>query len=146
MKNTFTNVLLIGIGLTLVIGFVAVVGVLKENAQTDQTVAGIRDAGCTVSHSVAAIGDDIASTILAANQKRAWATIQQPTNATNTPSLSFGGTAVLAQDFILDDVPTTTAERASITFGRNTEFPFVGAVTGITNLGSTTVNVTECTY
>ena len=144
MKNAFTNVLLLGIALTLVIGFVAVVDTLK--VETDPTVAGVRDAGCTVSHSVATIGDDIASTILAANQKRAWATIQQPTNATNTPSLSFGGTAVLGQDFILDDVPTSTAERASITFGRNTDFPFVGAVSGITNLGSTTVNVTECTY
>ena len=107
---------------------------------------GAFDAKCNVTQSVATIGDDISSEILAASGVRAWAVIQQPISATNTPSLSFdeGAAAVAGQGYTLDDVSSSTDETPR--FGRNAFFAYTGAVTGITNNGSTTVNVIECNY
>lgn len=92
------------------------------------------------------IGHQQSSTLLAAAGNRAWARIELVKDAsgvaTSTPSLSFdeGAAATLAAGL---QISTGTP---SIEFGRNTFFPYIGAVTGITGNGSTTVRVTECLY
>ena len=94
----------------------------------------------------ATIGNDLSSVVLSAYSNRAWAKIELVETtagvATNTPSISFdeGADATLTGGLKLS---TSTP---SITFGLNTYFPYTGAVTGITDVGSTTIRVTECRY
>lgn len=94
------------------------------------------------------VGDDLSQTILSAYGLRAWAVIQQPINATNTVSLSFdeGSAAVVGESYELTQSTTTALTKSQIVFGLNTDFPYTGAVTGITNLGTSTLLVTECRY
>jgi len=113
----------------------------------DQGLGGKTDSACTVNSVVSApVGGDISSSVLSAYSNRAWASIQLYSGnngvATGTVSLSFdeGAASVLANGF---ELATNTPE---IIFGLNTDFPYVGAVTGITSNGSTTVRVTECRY
>ena len=109
---------------------------------------GLTAAKCSVNTVTAApIGDDVSLTVLAANETRAWAEISLETLAadgvaTNTPRLSFDEGAAAT----LNDGRKLSTSTPTIVFGRNTDFPYTGAVTGITNTGSTTVRVTECTY
>ena len=96
-----------------------------------------------ISTSVIAIGASNATTILLATSGRSYARIQQARDigggyATSTPDLSFGGTAVSGSNFALS---TTTP---FIELGMTTDFPYTGAVTAITNTGSTTISVIEC--
>lgn len=102
---------------------------------------------CNVSSvASAAIGHQVSVTVLAANSLRAWARITLVNNsvgvATSTPYLSFdeGAAATLYNGV------TLATSTPSIDFGLNTDFAYVGAVTGITGVGSTTVQVTECVY
>jgi hypothetical protein len=104
---------------------------------------------CSISTSTAVIiGPQVSTTILAKHSRRAWATIQQPRNATNTVALSFsnGDAAVLGRGYQLFDIATSTGEASQVSFGLNTDLPYTGAVTGITSVSSTTVLVTECRY
>lgn len=114
--------------------------------QDEPALGSITERDCTVTHSVAAVGNDISSTLLSASSRRAWAVIQQPVNATNTVSISFGGTAVDQQGYILADIASTTGHADEIFFGLNADLPSTVAIAGITNVGSSTVNVTECNY
>lgn len=105
---------------------------------------------CTVS-SVAAvtIGDDISTQVLAASTNRAWARISVGNNATNTVFASFdeGAAATLNNGIGLNTANTGGASSTPyIDFGITTPFPYNGAVTAITNFGTTTVLVTECSY
>lgn len=102
----------------------------------------------TTTSSVATVGDDESGTLLSANGRRAFAIIQQPTNATNTVALSTdeGAAAVLGSGYQLDDIATSTGEASKFIVGLATDMPYTGAITGLTNNGSTTVLVTECTY
>lgn len=124
----------------------ALVGFIFYNNKTDNFGGGgFTERACTVTESIATIGDDISSTILSASGKRAWARIERAEDgsgiATSTPFLSFGGTATLTSPI---NLATTTPY---IDFGKNTDFNYVGAVTGITNgTASTTVKTTECNY
>jgi hypothetical protein len=132
-----------------ILGIAFMVGVLALVFHGMTVDGAIDSSKCEVeSTQVVSVGDDISSTLLSAKGNRAWAVIQQPLNATNTVALSFneGAAAVLGQGYQLFDFSTSTGEASKITFGRNTEFPYVGAVTGKTNYGSTTLLVTECLY
>jgi hypothetical protein len=109
----------------------------------------VDSSGCTVSLSTkVTIGDDVSTQVLPITGNRAWAVIQQPANATNTVAVSFdaGEAAVLGQGYQLHDYATSTGNTDKVTFGRNVELPYTGAVTAITNNGTTTVLVTECIY
>lgn len=115
--------------------------VLTNNSQAE-----VFSNSCTVSTSTArSVGHQESSQILATSSNRAWAIIQVKTNETNIVSLSFGNgaSAVVNQGMTLG---TSTEDTNEITFGRNTELPYTGAVAGITNTSSTTVLVTECNY
>lgn len=127
---------------------VAAFGLFWLNEETGLLggAGGVGARACTVTESVAAVGDDISSTVLSAYSNRAWASIQLPllasaAVATNTASLSFGGTAALNTGYTL-----ATSTLGTPLFGLNTDFPFVGAVTAITSTGSTTLHVIECRY
>ncbi len=100
---------------------------------------------CSVTQTVALVGHQESRTILSANSRRAWATVQQPLNATNTVSISLGGTAVSGQGYPLSNA-TTSNYVSGMVFGLNTDLPFTGAVTGITASASSTVLVTDCVY
>lgn len=103
---------------------------------------------CIVS-SIAAvpIGHQLSTTVLSANSRRAWATIEQPLNATNTVAMAFatGTSATLTGGLQLSPATTSKATTKTI-FGLNTDFPYTGAVTALTDTGSTTVRVTACNY
>lgn len=100
---------------------------------------------CTVTHSVANIGDDVSTQVLA-KSSRQWAVIQQPANATNTVALRINASSTVGTGFTLN--PDTGTDTASSTdyfkFGFATEFPTSGSVEAITNTGSSTLNVIEC--
>lgn len=102
---------------------------------------------CTTSTVAAApVGHQVSSTVLAAHSNRAYARIERVVNtlgtATNTPSIAFNdGTAATLTSGL-----TLSTSTPYIEFGLDTDFPYVGAVTGITETGSTTVRVTECRY
>jgi len=111
-------------------------------------IGNISSQPCTVTTiAVATVGNQQSSTILATSSRRAWARIQQPINATNTVSISFNSSAPATLTSGLQLTPaTTTSADNYIDFGINTDFPYTGGVTGLTNLGSTTVLVTSCNY
>ncbi len=103
---------------------------------------------CSVSTVTAvAIGNQASTQVLATSTRaRAFAMIQQVRDAsgiaTSTVSISLenGYNATLGNGIQLS---TSTP---SLTFGLNTLFPYEGAVQAITNVGSTTLRVTECVY
>ena len=102
---------------------------------------------CSVSTVAAAVvGNQNSSTLLSASTNRAWARITQVKNssdvATNTVYVSFDEGAAAT---LYNGVTLATAT-PSIDFGKNTDFPYTGAVTGITTVGSTTVEITQCIY
>ena len=89
--------------------------------------------------------------ILPNRSNRAWARIQQIDDATSTVYLSFdeGAAAIVDHGLAITDQATSTVQ--FIDFGINTDFPYLGAVTGIltnasVNSASSTVLVTECIY
>ena len=137
--------------LSIIIGIIAIFIVVifnKEPIKNTLLGGGLNNQKCSVSSTeVANIGKDIGSTILSANETRAWARIQQVANATNTIALSFdeGAAAVADQGSALTPA-TTTSPVPFVEFGRNAGFAYTGAVTGLADKGSTTVMVSECSY
>ena len=106
-------------------------------------VGGASYAACTTTtETTVAVGDDISTNVLSATSGRSYARIQLVTNtlgvATNTPSIAFGATATLANGLQLS---TSTP---FVEFGMDTDHPYSGAVSAITDVGSTTLRVTEC--
>lgn len=97
---------------------------------------------CAVTTSKVAIGDDSAVTVLAAGIKE-WAIIQQPLNATNTVSLSIGGTAVSGSGYRLASGTISDAAQEFV-LGNRTSLPTSDAVSAITDTGSTSINVIVC--
>lgn len=141
MKNIF-------IGAAIVLITVFSLHFTKGNDNEDVALQGLNTTDCAVSTvTPATVGDDISSTLLASAANRAWAIIQQPLNATNTVSISFdeGAAAVLGLGISLQNSSTTTGT-SYLKFGLSTDFPYAGAVTGITSTGSSTVQITQCLY
>jgi hypothetical protein len=142
MKSILQN-----IASLLIAGAVLLVG-WASFATEKANLAGVSTTKCSVStDTVKTIGNQLSSTILSANGTRAWAKIQMPSNATNTAAFSFdeGAAATLSSGTLLGQVNATTTTN-EITFGLSTPFPYTGAITGLTNLGSTTVHVVECVF
>ncbi len=106
-------------------------GSISVRACTTNTVASV------------AVGDELTTTVLSAYSNRAWARIQVADGEVEPIFLSFdeGAAATVGNGLALTATSTT-----AIDFGLNTEFPYVGAVTGITGTASTTVLITECRY
>lgn len=135
----------------IIIGVVVLIALGALYAFRDSAVlggaGGVGARECTVTESLATVGNNISSTVLAEYTNRAWAVIQLPLLATgvatNTVSLSFdeGAAAVSGTDFTL-----STSTPITEPFGLNSDFSYTGAVTGITSTGSTTLRVVECRY
>lgn len=133
---------------------------LQDGGQSFGGLSTVASRGCSVSTSTLKyVGNSTSNgsaIVLEANSLRAYARISLPDNATNTVFLSFdeGAGAVSGKGILLNGFSgitnggTTTQQ--FIEFGRNTDFPYVGAVTGVTLntvAGSTTtLAVTECVY
>ncbi len=136
MKKILSFNFLIPVAILLVAFFVV---------STMQSQAEVYSNSCTVSTSTAVTIGPTSSTLMATSSNRAWAIIQAKPAETSTLYLKFdeGESATVNNGFALG---TTTEDMNKITFGRNTEFPYTGTVTGITNTATTTVLVTECVY
>lgn len=91
------------------------------------------------------VGNQSSTQIVAAHSLNAYVRIEQPSTATNTVFLAYGATASAANATRLS-TSTNTMIPDNIEMGLDTDFPYTGAVSAITNLGSTTVGVTVCRY
>ena len=127
------HILAVAVGIAIIFGFL----LLSKDGDKSFGLA-----VCTPVESVVTVGDDISSTIVSAGA-RSWAIIQQPLNATNTVSLSLGGTAVSGQGYSLA-LATSSSPISELVLGFATDLPTSVGVTGITDAGSTTLNVTVC--
>lgn len=113
----------------------------------------VADACDTVTSSEVVVGASAqVTTVVASHSGNAYSRISMQGDATSTVSLSFdeGAQAVNKQGVILGqnggDGGSATTSTQFVEFGRNTDFPYVGTVTGVTNTGTTTVAVTTCRY
>lgn len=134
----------------IILGIVAMTVVVGNLLSLDNNVpqASLATNSCAVSTvTPATVGNQVSTTLLSSASNRAWAIIQQPLNATNTTSISFdeGAAAVLGEGISLQTASTTDGI-SYMKFGLSTELPYTGAVTGITNTGSTTVQIIQCLY
>lgn len=110
--------------------------------------AQIAASSCTASSSKVAIGNQASTQIVATSSNRAFVRIQQLDNATNTVHFRFaqGGAATLANaTAILEKVSATGTDKI-LEVGKSTPLPYTGAITAITDSGSSTVMVTDCLY
>lgn len=96
----------------------------------------------TLSETVVTIGHQESTEVLSATSGRSYVMLQLVTTnagvATNTPSVSFSSTATLADGIKLS---TTTP---TLVLGMDTDHAYQGAVSMITDQGSTTVRKIEC--
>lgn len=92
-----------------------------------------------------AIGHQSSTQIVAANALNAYVRIEQPSTATNTVFIAYGATATTQNSTRLSS-STNSMIPDRIEMGLDTDFPYTGAVSAITNQGSTTVGVTVCRY
>ena len=96
----------------------------------------------TLTETLVTIGDEASTQVLSATSGRSWARIQLVVDsldiATNTPSVAFGSSATLANGLQLS---TSTP---FLEFGMDTDHPYSGIVSVITDKGSTTLRVSEC--
>lgn len=97
---------------------------------------------CTVTESNVAVGHQQSVTVLAAGSRQ-WAIIEQPANASNTVSLSLGGTAVAGYGYQLTQA-TATSPVPELVLGFGTDKPTSVAVTARTASASSSLHVIEC--
>ena len=121
---------------------------LDQNNQlaAQQPLLGARDSqGCQIATSSVVTVTQTSQVMLATSSSRAWARIHQ-IQATSTIYLNMsGGPAVVAASSTTIALNATTTS-PFIDFGLNTQLPYTGAVTGVVDIGSTAVRVTECNY
>jgi len=137
---------------TLLIGLLvlAVVAIGYAFYPQHQNLGGtglLTQSSCTASTSVATISGAASSQILATSSRRAWARVEN-TNTSNSVALSFNyDKAVSTSAPNYQTLPTATANVAnSIDFGLNTDFPYTGAVTASSSVGSVSLLVTQCNF
>lgn len=110
-------------------------------------LGGVRERDCDMTESIVSVGNQEATTVLTASGNRAWGVIKQPINATNTATVAFDGSAAVAGNgFELTEATSTSPVSQTPYFGLNADLPYTSSVSVITNSGSTTVKVLECTY
>lgn len=93
------------------------------------------------------VGNQSSVMVVGTTTNRAYTRISQLDNATNTVSVSFsqGAAATLTTGQVLS-IGAATGTQYTLEAGLNTDFPYTDAITAITDKGSTTVIVTNCTY
>lgn len=130
-----------------IIVFIAVSGALKltQAPATPEVVGSAYDdlyGNCIVTERVVSVGHQAATQVLATSTSRQWAIIQQPINATNTPTIAFSGLAVSARAFQLSTSSPTGIPQFA--FGLGTDIKTGNAVSVRTDSGTTTVKVIQC--
>lgn len=115
----------------------------------EEKAGGFMDASCTTS-SVAAmtVGHQL-STEIASSSRRAVTRISVPNNATNTAWISIdeGAAATINGGIPLNIANTNGASSTPwVEIGLNTNIPYTGSITAITNFGSSTLLVSSCNY
>jgi hypothetical protein len=150
LKMTSTNKLIIGaLGTLALISAFIFAGIFLYTPQDSLAGGdGFSANNCVVSTSTA-ISVGVGSTqVVGTTSRRAWAQIQQVDAATNTVSLNFnnGAQAVIATAGMQLGQGSASSTAQLVSFGLNTDFSYTGAVTAITDKGSTTVRVVECNY
>ena|SRR3990167_243529 len=151
MKILITTIVILLLAVGLLIGF--------RGSQILGGTLGVTSRACSVntvtSVEVGPTTSNGVAIILSAYSNRAWARIQTRPTTTPTTYLSFdeGASAILSHGLAIGGVdgseatPNGTSTPAFIDFGLNTDFPYVGAVTGInSSAASTSVLVTECRF
>ncbi len=138
-------------GAIVIIAFIGIIASLFMSLMPSESdgqglTGGVNASDCTVTSSAAVVvGPGGSAVVLAAHGRRAWAEVEQQVSATNTVALNFGADATLTSGMRLaPGTASTTPDK--LIFGLNTDMPYTGDVTGITNVASTTVIVTECRY
>ena len=107
---------------------------------------GITDRGCTVTTATTSlVGRDVSVKLLATSSGRAWARLQQP-HGTSTIYLALNDAAAATTSGATTLALNATSSMGVFELGRDTNFKYIGAVSGITDNGTTTVKITECTY
>lgn len=102
---------------------------------------------CTIFSQAEVIVNPYTSTeIVASHAQNAWVHIEQGPSVADNVYLGFGATAVVGAGTVLASTTATINIPTSIDLGLNTDFPFTGAVNGITSSATTTVNVVVCRY
>ena len=120
----------------------AIIYSLQPKSQSFGTTGGDLAVACNATTvSVVSVGNHSSVEVLATSSRRAWAIVSQPINATNTVVVNINqdALATLTNGFPL-------AATSSIVLGLNTPLPYTGSISAITNTGSSTVLVTQCTY
>ena len=142
------------VGAILVIALLVVVG--GSAAKKAQQVTEYEDSlsgdaasqeACTASSSRVVIGNQSSTQLLASSSNRMYAKVQQPDVATNTVYIrAQSGVATALNGTNMLEKSSATGTDKIFEFGKATWFPYVGPVSAITDVGSTTVLVTECSY
>lgn len=131
----------------LIIGLTALVGALFLQMNEEQALGGLTDSKCIVSTSTAmVVGDDTSTQLLGNEPNRAWARVQQLEGSSNSIwiNLDEANAAVVGTGIVLAKSSSTTND--SFMFGKNTDMPYTGEVTAITDTSSTSVLVVDCLY
>lgn len=108
----------------------------------------VYSAGCSsMTRRVADIGNQSSVLLVASTTNRAALHIQQRDNATNTVyfNFSYASATVATGTWILEKVSATGTVR-EMDIGKGGLFPYTGPITAITDVGSSTILITECLY
>ncbi len=144
----------VGAVLACALGFYIALMSHQEPQKTGGITNGSQaDACASTTNAVIAVGKDIPTTLQATTSNRGVLVIQQPRNATNTIAIS---TTIAAANFLTAglQIGSTTAAASTainpiptiVMLGLNTVIPYTGAVSAISETGSTTVLVSTCNY
>lgn len=144
---------------SIAVGIILVAGLVWffffRNQQSFGAGAGQTATSCNVTTIVSTLVGPKTSkggtTILPAKSNRAWARVQPVTTSTAVFYLGFGSNAILGGSLALVQIgsPATTGTTTAsyLDFGRNTDFPYTGAVTAINDTtASSSMMITECLY
>lgn len=97
---------------------------------------------CDVTAVKVAVGNQAVTQLLVAGSYQ-WVSVEQPINATNTVSIGMGFTPKADTGFLLTPA-TSTSPVPYMRVGFAPDIPYRGALSAITNVGSTTVVVLSC--
>jgi len=150
----------LGVGALIVVALIAkdvLSPVVQKAVPTFGGGYGLISEACDVTTSsrveVGPASSNGSATVLAAHSLRAWARIQPTSTSTGVFYLSFdeGANAVAGSGIAIANDNAAEGNSSStpgyIDFGRNTDFPYTGAVTGLnTGSASTSLLITECRY
>ncbi len=143
-----SNQLKVVLGIILMSVLIGSISTIFKTQEVQGQTTGPATQACTASTSKVTIGHQLSTQVLATSSRRAWARVQVDQNATNTVALALNdvtatlNNGILINQALINGVSTTPI----LDLGLNTALPYTGSIKAITNLGSTTLLVTQCIY